>query len=356
MNIKTKISSSPLGPVLYWTVALAIAAGFILSILSWTNICSTACSAAHKYRLFGMPFEWIGAGFFIMAGVLHYLSLNSPILSTYLGWMMAGALGSEVIFLGIQKYVIGGWCPICVSIASVIALILLTYGFVYIRKLLTLNKTNQKDLFMRQLSKSLTPLAFFTVGMLLAFIGVAKPVDAADNQTAMVSRLEMGNKDSDTKIYFITDWFCPACKKAEPAVAKIYSATKDKVGFFFVDLAVHANTANYTPYNVAFMANDKSKYIAVRHALDELSYRENSPTDEQMEAIAKKIGVPFHEMSFREVKTAMKFFDDVANKYDINRTPTMVIENTRTKKKAILNGTREITLENVQKTIESLAK
>lgn len=356
MNIKQKISASPLGSILYWVVASATAAGLILSILSWANVCTTACSAAHEYRFFGMPFAWIGVAFFFLAGVLHYLSLEKPILSTYLGWMMAGALGSEVIFVGIQKYVIGGWCPICLGIAAMVALVLLMYGVAYIKKLSTYNHTRQKDLFMKHLYKSMTPLAFFAVGLLAAFIGVAKPVDAADNTAAVVNRLEMGNKNSDTKVYFITDWFCPACKKAEPEVANIYSAVQSRVGFFFVDLAVHPNTANYTPYNIAFMVNDKSKYIAIRHELDELTYHENAPTDEQMEAIAKKIGVPFHEMSFREIKTAMKFYDDVTDKYDINKTPTMVIENTKTKKKAILNGTGEITVENVQKTIESLAK
>lgn len=322
-------------------MALAIAAGLVLSILAWADVCTTACSAAHEYRLFGMPFEWIGVAFFAIAGIWHVLSLNKPSLSNYLGWMTAGALGSEVVFIGVQKYVIGAWCPICLGIAAVVGFIFLVQVMVSIK---------QKDLIM----KSLTTLAFFTMGFLMAFIGIAKPVEAIDNPSAIISRLEMGNNNSDTKVYFITDWFCPACKKAEPEVANIYSAIQSRVGFFFVDLAVHANTANYTPYNIAFMINSKPKYLAIRHELDKLSYEENSPTDEQMTAIAKKLNVPFHEVSFREIKTAMQFYDQVAEKYDVNKTPTMVIENIKTNKKAILNGTGEITLSTVQKTIESL--
>lgn len=349
MDINQKIASSSWGTFLYWTVALSASAGFILSILAWAKVCSTACSAAHDYRFFGMPFEWIGVAFFAIIGILHGLSLDRPALSTYVGWMAAGALGAEIVFIGIQKFVIGGWCPICLSIAAMVAIIVLAYSVASIKRF-------KKDLLMKHFTKSLTPIALLIVGFFVAFVGVAKPVDAADNATAIVSRLEMGNKNSDIKVYFITDWFCPACKKTEPEVANIFSAIQGKVGFFFVDLAVHANTANYTPYNIAFMVNDQAKYLAIRHELDALSYEQDSPTDEQMEAIAKKLHVPFHEMSFREIKTAMKFYDQIADKYNVDKTPTMVIENAKTSKKAILNGTAEITLPNVQKTIESLAK
>ncbi len=331
-------------PFLYWVVAVGIAAGLVLSIVSWLNACTTECSAAHEYRFFGMPFEWIGVAFFGVAGVLHYLSYTN-----YVGFMMAGAFGSEVVFVGIQKYVIGSWCPLCLSIAAVVAVVLIAYGIAYMT-------TRQKGSIMKQVYKGLTSLAFFTAGFIIAVAGVAKPADAVASTASVVNQIEMGNKSSPIKVYFISDWFCDACKKTEPAIAKIYPAIQGRVGFFFIDLAVHANTANYTPYNIAFIINDKAKYIEIRHELDELSYYQDAPTDVQMAAIAKKMGVPFHEVSFREVEAVMKFYDEIAAKYGIEKTPTMVIENSNTKQKAILNGTTEITLPNVEKTIDTLSK
>lgn len=356
MNTNQNNSSPYLNPISYWIVAISILAGLILSIVSWMDACTEACSAAHQYRFFGLRFEWLGVTIFLTAGLLHFYAKTKPYLTRLVGLMMIGALGSEVVFIGIQKYVIGSWCPLCLSIASTIGIIVLVYVVNYIKNLYQYMHQKQKGLIMKQLFKSLISMSVFTLGFLIASAGVAKPSDASAAVESIKDQLQMGNTRSNIKVYFISDWFCGACKKTEPEITKIYPAIKDRVGFYFVDLAVHSNTINYTPYNIAFIVNDKAQYMEIRHELDELSYREDSPTDEQMESIAKKLNASFHEVSFREIKAAMKYFDEISTKYNVTKTPTMVIENTKTGKNQILNGTGEITLSNVNKTIEELSK
>lgn len=356
MNTKQSRVSPPFNRPLYWTIGIAIIAGFFLSFLSWMNACTEACTATHEYRFFNIRFEWIGLVFFAIAAIFHHFSRQYQIFSTLVGLMMVAALGAEIVFIGVQKYEIGSWCPLCLSIASTVAVVVIAYGIDYWKNISQVFQKRQKGYLMKQILKSLTSISLFIFGFLIAFAGVAKPADASANEQPIEEQLELGNKNSKIRIYFISDWFCTACKKVEPEILKIYPAVKNQVSFIFVDLAVHANTANYTPYNLAFMIHDKARYMEIRHELDELSYREDAPSDEQIEKIAKKLVVPFHELSFRDIEKGMKYFEQITTKYNVKATPTVVIENMQTKKNAILNGVGEITLPNVEQTITKLSK
>lgn len=350
------METQPFSRFTFNLIAVAIFTGLFLTILSWTHACTEACTAAHEFRFFGLPFEWIGVAFFSIAAIMHFLSRQYTILTDLVGILMAGAFGVETMFTVIQKYVIGSWCPLCLSIAATVGIVVIAYIASYTKNLKNLIEQKQKGKVMKQIWKSFYTSSVFIFGFLIAFAGVAKPDDAFAAGPTIQDRLEMGNKNSNIRIYFISDWFCISCKKAEPEIAKIYPAVKNQTSFYFIDLAVHKNTINYTPYHLAFLVNDKANYVEIRHELDELSYRADAPTDEQMEALAKRLGVPFHELNFREIQAGLKYFEEIAAKFNVTATPTLVIENTKTKEKAILNGTSEINLDNVQKTIEKLSK
>jgi hypothetical protein len=94
----------------------------ILAIVSYNNICTTACEATHRYLLFTLPFEFIGFPFFISLLILHLFAWRSPFLSRIKENLVSAALGAEFIFITIQKFQIGSWCPLCLSIAATLFL------------------------------------------------------------------------------------------------------------------------------------------------------------------------------------------------------------------------------------------
>ena len=106
--------------IIFSTILIALLVGMSLSILSWMNICTTACAEGHHYRIFGLRFEHIGLAFFSTAIFFHLLSLKNRFLKDILTYMVAGALGSEIMFIYAQKAIIGQWCPICLGIAATI--------------------------------------------------------------------------------------------------------------------------------------------------------------------------------------------------------------------------------------------
>jgi len=104
--------------ILYFLGGIGVVAGLILSIISWLKLCSEACLATHSWRFCGCEFENIGITFFPILTVIYLLGWKNPLAYLVAGWMVAGALGSEVMFIFVQKYKIGHWCPICLSIAA----------------------------------------------------------------------------------------------------------------------------------------------------------------------------------------------------------------------------------------------
>src|SRR5262245_41263157 len=115
-----------------YVILAAFAGALLLSILSWMRICSHACLEGHNYLLFGWAFEPIGVAVFSMLIVLLLLSKWVPWLSYGVGCGTLAILGAEAVFIYIQKYQIGSWCPLCLSIAAcmVVAGMLELYKFV----------------------------------------------------------------------------------------------------------------------------------------------------------------------------------------------------------------------------------
>jgi thiol-disulfide isomerase/thioredoxin len=340
----------------YWIITIAFFIGMVLSLLSWLEICVQHCSANQDYRLLGLPFAIIGLTFFPILFLLHIFSWRYTSLARYVGWMVSAALGAEIMFIIIQKYQIGHWCPVCLSIAftlSVAGIVLLSG---YLQSFFASIQQGNRGKLMSRIKTALSSLSFFVLGFLIAFFGVTK-IDhlqaAIDN---MRERIEFGNKGSSIEVYFVSDWFCPSCHKLEPEIENLYSKIQSQVAFFFIDYPIHSKSLNYAPYNLSFLIHNKPQYFKARRMLLELTDKTESPKDDDIIAASKKLGIQYHEMPYLDVKTGMEYFDDVIREYDLNATPTIIIKNTKTKKIVKLEGWDEISEDKILKTIEKMKK
>lgn len=341
---------------LYVIAGAAIFAGFALSIVSWMRICSQACSEGHNYRLFGFTFEAVGLTFFPILAITHLLSLKFPALKTIVGWMLCGALGSEVMFIYVQKYKIGAWCPVCLAIAASLAVAFGTYLYHFCRNFKITVEKEEKGKMMNSIFKGISGITFFAVGFILAFSGIGKfnQLQAAEN--TVKERIVFGNTNSPIEVYIFTDWACPACKSLDPLFESMAPAIMQKAKLTFVDEAVHPETLNFTPYNLSFMINNKSKYFELRHALTKLSDETKTPTDEQVEKMAASLGTRYQQLNYADVALGIKYFKHLVKQLEVEGTPTMVIINTETKKGKRLAGKGQITESGVMNAINAMLK
>ena len=341
---------------IFWLIAFALALGLVLSIMAWLEICVEHCSANQDYRLFGLPFSYIGMSFFVAALLAHFYSVSYPLLKSILGYLTALALGAEVMFLGIQRNEIGHWCPICVSIAATIAFVALILAFDYFRYFLTTLSLNHWGKFMDIIKRGFASLSLALIGFVVAFYGVSKFDYAEAAMNEMEEKLAFGNKNSSIDVYFVTDWYCPSCKRAEPLIEKVLPLIQNRAKFYFIDYPIHKKSVNFTPYNLAFMLQDKSHYLKARSALTKLASQTENPTDQDVEKLAQQENLNFHELSFIQVKAGMEFFDQTVKKYQLNATPVLIITNHRTNQVVKLEGTDEIKDHKILEVVNSMQK
>lgn len=101
--------------VLLW---LSLITGWLVSIFSVIEeLClATACSDAASFTLFGIGMGWFGIAYFSIILLVLWLRKKVCLLQWALAAMVYSGIGAELRLLWIQKYVIGGWCPLCVTI------------------------------------------------------------------------------------------------------------------------------------------------------------------------------------------------------------------------------------------------
>ncbi|MBA2368287.1 MAG: thioredoxin domain-containing protein [Candidatus Protochlamydia sp.] len=338
----------------FWITAIALFFGLVLSILSWMELCVEHCSANQDYRLFGLPFAIVGITFFIVLNAIHLSSRKFPFLSLWTGWLVASALGAELMFILVQKYQIGNWCPVCLSIAFSILIAGIALSSNYIKALYRDIKQRNRGNIMGYIKQGLTSLSFIVLGFLMAFVGVSKPNEAEAAMEEMKTRLAFGTLNSPVEVYFVSDWYCPSCKKIEPQIEKILPEIKSKSTFYFIDYPIHKKSLNFTPYNLAFLVYEKPNYLIARKALSDLSEDSETPNDNDILKIAKDHKLTFNELSYLEVKTGIDFFDKIVEKFDLSGTPTVVITNTKTNKVVKLEGRDQISEEKIIKAVDSM--
>lgn len=270
--------------------------------------------------------------------------------------MLAMGLGAESLFIYIQKYQIGHWCPVCLSIVASLLIGAIAYSSKYLYKVfLVLFNRNQGEL-MKLFKTTLTSLSFAFIGLLSAFIGVSKINPAHAALAEIKEQIVLGQKNSPIEIFFISDWYCPSCKSVEPLIETLLPKIQSKVAFYFIDYAVHTKSQNFMPYNLSFLINNKREYFKARSILYAITENNDSPTESDIEKAAKAANMTYHELPFLSVKSGLEYFEKIATKYDLTATPTMIIVNAKTNKNQKLEGSNEITEAKIFKAIYDLSK
>ena len=328
-----------------------LAAGLILSVASALNFCAVdACSEAHKYTLLGIAMPFLGIGFFIIAGILYELSIANTFVKPLFLLLMFCASGAEVAFLLIQKFRIQKWCPLCLGVAATVYFVTLVTSFEGVKNMIA--RVNLRGIMIMPLMRKIVTIVLvFTAGFFLAYRGMEKG-DAEES----VPKIFLGKQDSSVEVFIMTDWFCPACQKAEQEIERTVPALEKRAKVFFVDIPIHPETLNYTPYNLSFLTYEKSKYMELRKALLGLTKKTKEPTPDDVKGAITPLNVVYKPLSFLEATRGIKFCEAVSREFKVSATPTVVVRDTKTGKVAKLVGIKEINEANMMKAADQVAQ
>lgn len=343
-------------PALFWITAAGLLSACALTFISYLQLCSQACNDGHSYRIWGFTFEFVGLTMFPLAAILHFLSWRHPFLRSLTGWMLCAMLGGEVMMIYLQKYRIGSWCPVCLAIAAslLVAAISLLVGY-YKDFKFTIEHSGRGPIMMN-VYKGLTGIVFFVVGFLIAFAGIGKQNKLQAVENTVRDKISFGKANSNIEVFIFTDWACPACRSIEGRIEDFAPRIMEVARLTFVDDPIHPESLNYTPYNVAFMINNKPEYFGLRKSLQDLSEKTKEPTDEQVQAVAAKHGIKYKQLNYSEVALANKYFTSLVKQMKVEGTPTVVVLNKTTQQGKKLSGVSKITEDNILKTINTLSK
>jgi uncharacterized membrane protein len=355
VGMENVVSAGPERSVRGYWVAVPFAAAWILSAMSWLGICSDGCEETHLYRLFGFPLSLLGVVFFTLCG-LAFLTRNRIRFSGFLiPVLLAGALGSEFVLVWFQKYVIGRWCPLCVGIAISVVIACVLIALERLPGVAIRFRGGERNLVMKRLAGKMVLILFaFLAGMGVTSTGLQKP-DAFAAAGLSMQSLTFGNAESSTEVYMITDWFCSACRVAEPEILKAARKAMPQAKVVFVDYPVHPETFNYIPYNLSFIVREKAKYLQIREAMATLARKTKEPTAEDVQAAVSPLGVKLFLLNYADVQAGMQNFSTIVKKFKVQGTPSVVVVDTHTGKTKTLYGISDITSDNIMKTVAEVS-
>jgi len=334
--------------------AVPFAAAWVLSVMSWRGICSDGCEETHLYRIFGLPLSPLGVGYFTLCG-LAFLTRNRFRFSGFLiPLLLSGALGSEFVFIWIQKYLIGKWCPLCVGIALSVVTACVLIALERLPGVAIQIRGAERNLVMKRLAGKTALILFaFLAGMGISAMGLSKPDAFAAGLS--VKSLAFGNTESSSEVYIVTDWFCPACRAAEPEILKGARKAMRQAKVVFVDYPIHPETLNYIPYNLSFILREKEKYFQIREALATLARKTKEPMPEDVQAAVSPLGVKYVPLNYADVLAGVQYFSTLVKKFKVPGTPSVVVRDSRTGKTTTLYGMSDITSENILKTLAEVS-
>ncbi|HEX2958392.1 MAG TPA: thioredoxin domain-containing protein [Chitinispirillaceae bacterium] len=133
-----------------------------------------------------------------------------------------------------------------------------------------------------------------------------------------------GSGKIEVRLY--TDYFCPPCRRMEPAVEPILRdlIRRQVIRLTLVDTPFSRHSPLYARYFLYALKekNDLGHALKVRHILFEAAGSRNVTTKEQLEKILKRKGIPYQPY---EVKPAFGHFNALIKEDRIDETPTCVI-------------------------------
>ncbi len=327
----------------------ALATAFLLSVLLAVGLCTDACKATHRWTLFGLKFPIFGIGFFGLSMALFSLR-KRPWIRKAFAVAIALAWGAELAFLYAQHSIIKRWCPICLAVACCVCVagVAMAAGPVAAARR---ESGSGRGTMLRRLTGGFFLAAVVAAGAFVTFIGMGNP---ASSQAASVP-LSLGKTDSEIEVYVFTDWFCPACRKAEPEMERAYPDIVKRATLLFIDQPIHPESMNYVPYNLSFLVREKSKYLEIRKALLQLAERTKEPSPEDVQKAVGRLGVTYRPLNYADVNAGIQYFQSVVQSFRIEGTPAMVVYNRKTKSAKVLNGVRDLYYPNILMAVSGVA-
>jgi protein-disulfide isomerase len=326
-----------------------LAMALLLSLSLAVGLCTDACKATYEWTIFGMKFPFFGIGFFAFCLLLFHFRDRSVVRGLFPA-VIAAAWGAEFTFLYVQHSLIKKWCPFCLAVALCVWLagIALAADHFYDRKK---KPGSGRGVTMRSLSRGIILAVLMAAGSYVAYVGLGNPTSSHAESLPVA----LGKIDSDVEVFVFTDWFCPACRKAEPEMERAYPNIMSRAKLVFVDMPIHAESMNFIPYNLSFLVREKGRYLEIRKALHRLAQRTKEPTPEDVQKAVAPLGVTYRPLNYADVNAGVQYFQSVAKVFEINSTPTMVIYNRKTNSTKVLKGVGDLSYPNILMAVSGVA-
>lgn len=334
----------------------AMVVALIGSIMSALGICTGGCTDAQNYRFFGLPFATIGISFFVVLAAVSFArnDKRSFVRNLY-NMLLAGILGAEWIFMGVQSRIIKHYCPVCLAIAiAVFVAVGVRLVEVYLRSRTEAKREKGIKEAAFTFAKSLMVIGSMYAGLILALIGVSLPVDAGSGN--ITQNIWLGKADSHVEVLVIADWFCPYCRQVEPTIEAMLPEIGKVAKYSFIDDPIHRESYSFIPANMSLLLNSKAQYIEGRKVLLELAEQKKAPTDDDIAAALKAKGINLKLADTEELKQLARSEAGLIQTNAITLTPTVLVRNSTTGAHKILVGTEEITREKVAALIAQMGK
>lgn len=340
----------------YFTWA-TIATAFIGAVFAAFGICTGGCSEAQNYRFFGLHFAAMGIPFFLLLAISSFGRNGTRAWGRLLyDTLLAGALGAEWIFLGVQGKIIKHYCPVCVGIAiAVFIAVALRLGEGFLRRQANKGETRGIRKAAAAFAKSMVVVGSAYAGLVIALVGISAPaVDAGAGN--ITQDIWLGKADSHIEVMVVGDWFCPYCRKVEPTIEAILPEVGKVAKYTFIDDPIHRESYAFIPANMSLLLNSKAQYLAGRKALLELAERTSTPSEADMVSALKSKGIDLKLADDVVLKQLARSESGFLHANAITLTPSLVVRNSKTGVQKVLVGVEEITEHKIADMIASVAR
>ncbi|WP_168205809.1 vitamin K epoxide reductase family protein [Geobacter sp. FeAm09] len=334
---------------------LFLAIALVGSILAAFGICSGGCSDAEKYSLFGLHFSTVGIPFFIIAIAASFFRNNGNGGFRFIfDVQLAGAVGAEILFIYIQKHIIGHYCPTCMVIAATVILA----AAVRLGEVLSRIGQDPAPSWKRVMRVGRYAIVMICIGfssLTFAIAGISAPAD----HVAAISTIRQdvwlaGPQSSTVEVYFVTDWFCDYCRKIEPTIEAMLPEVGKVARYTFIDDPVHLESLNFVPFHTSLLLNDKPHYLAGRKILLGLAATTKRPTEEQVRSAFTKAGLTLRMADYADITGLTNSTTAFLRANGVTMTPAVVIRNRVTGERRTLSGIENIGAGIVLTTIKRL--
>lgn len=329
--------------------------GFIFTGLSAFDYnCAGDCIKVHKYQYFGMPVWILGIVNFSLIGILSVMSIykNNIWYNRLLQIQIISALGGEMGFVFVQKYVIGAWCTYCLFVGFIVFamfLLLVVYWSFFIIEIK--KEVSSMDIFGRFIIVSVVTSLLTLSGFFITVSGIR----AQTSKNEAVNPY-LGNEKKHIEVIFVTDWYCPSCIEVDPLIEKISPEIMKKAKITFMELTIHDESINFVPANLSFLVNNKERYFELRKELHKLAEINKMPTEDDFRKIASNLKVNYKPLPLITVNRGLAFANAIVKNSGVTKTPSVVVINRKNNKMLSLEGSNKINEKNILMIIDAISK